>query len=413
MTTIQHKKKVLNDPIYGFIPIQNDLIASLIEHPYFQRLRRINQLGVLDLVYPGARHTRFHHAIGAMHLMKEALNTLRDKGHEISTEEYEATLIAILLHDIGHGPFSHTLEKHILQGVHHESLSLAFMHKLNIEFNGSLTLAIEIFTNNYSRLFFNQLISSQLDIDRLDYLQRDSFFTGVHEGIIGAERIIKMLNVVNEQLVVEEKGIYNVENFLNARRLMYWQVYLHKTAVSAEQMLKSIFKRAKHLALAGHTIEATPSLKLFIEQKISINPIEISDDYLHYFAQIDDYDIWGAIKYWQYSEDRILACLSKDFLNRNLFKIQLSNQKIDILQIKELKHQLVEKFGISQEETKYFIRKGKLMNAAYVTKTKHINILNSKGEIKDIAQASDLPNIKAISKIVQKYYLSWAKNLSL
>lgn len=413
MTTIQHKKKVLNDPVYGFIPIQNDLIASLIEHPYFQRLRRINQLGVLDLVYPGARHTRFHHAIGAMHLMKEALNTLRDKNHEISNEEYEATLIAILLHDIGHGPFSHTLEKHILQGVHHEALSLAIMHKLNIEFNGALTLAIEIFTNNYPRLFFNQLISSQLDIDRLDYLQRDSFFTGVHEGIIGAERIIKMLNVVNEQLVVEEKGIYNVENFLNARRLMYWQVYLHKTAVSAEQMLKSIFKRAKHLALAGHTIEASPPLKLFIEQKISINPIEISDDYLHLFAQIDDYDIWGAIKYWQYSEDRILACLSKDFLNRNLFKIQLSNQKIDILQIKELKCQLVEKFGISQEETKYFIRKGKLMNAGYVTKTKHINILNSKGEIKDIAQASDLPNIKAISKIVQKYYLSWGKNLSL
>ncbi len=413
MTTIHHKKKVLNDPIYGFVHIQNDLIASLIEHPYFQRLRRVNQLGVLDYIYPGARQTRFQHAIGAMHLMKETLNTLWDKGHEISEEEYEAALIAILLHDIGHGPFSHTLEKDILKGVHHEDLSLAIMKKLNKEFGGSLSLAIRIFTNTYERPFLTQLVSSQLDMDRLDYLQRDSFFTGVHEGIIGANRIIKMLNLVNDHLVVEEKGIYNVENFLNARRLMYWEVYLHKTAVSVEQMLKLIFKRAKYLVEKGQAIPASPCLNFFLKNKLEINPLEISVEFLHNFAQLDDYDIWGAIKYWQFSEDRILAHLSKDLLSRNLFKIKLTNEKVNKEVIKERKRTLIEKFGLSPKECKYFITKGKLTNEAYVTKAKHINILTKKGEIKDIAQASDLPNIRAISKIVQKYYLSWAKNVSL
>ncbi|MEP5612128.1 MAG: HD domain-containing protein, partial [Cyclobacteriaceae bacterium] len=285
-----NKKKILNDPVYGFINIPNELIFDIIEHPYFQRLRRIKQLGLTDYVYPGAQHTRFHHAIGAMHLMDKALTSIESKGHEISTKEYNAALVAILLHDVGHGPFSHTLEFSLLNGVTHEQLSLWMMQRLNKEKSHDLSLAIEMFQGNYHRPFFHHLISSQLDLDRLDYLKRDSFFTGVHEGMIGSERIIKMLEVVDDELVVEEKAIYSIENFLNARRLMYWQVYLHKVAVSAEVMLIEIVKRAKELAQQGVNVQATPALSIFLERNITIQDFEEDEDIIELYSLLDDGD---------------------------------------------------------------------------------------------------------------------------
>lgn len=340
MTT--NKRKIFNDPVYGFVTIHSDLVYDLIEHPFFQRLRRIKQLGMAEFVYPGALHTRFHHALGAMHLMHEALLVLQSKGNLITEDEFEAAQIAILLHDIGHGPFSHALEYTILRNINHEDISSLLMEKLNTQFGGRLSLAIDMFKGTYERDFFHQLISSQLDMDRLDYLTRDCFFTGVAEGTIGVERIIKMLNVVNNQLVVEEKGLLSVENFLNARRLMYWQVYLHKTAICAETMLIQIISRARELIHQGEDVFAGQALKVFLKENISLKEFQNNDKYLQSFTLLDDYDIWACVKNWQFHSDKILSTICKDLLNRNLFKIKISNQPIEQTLINSLKQALID-----------------------------------------------------------------------
>ncbi len=407
-----NKKKIVNDPVYGFITIPGIHIYDIIEHPYFQRLRRIRQLGLTEFVYPGALHTRFHHALGAMHLMTKALDTLRHKGVMIFEAEYEAAQMAILLHDIGHGPFSHTLEFSLFENVNHEQISLWMFRKLNAEFKGRLELAIQIFTGKYHRKFLHQLVSSQLDADRLDYLRRDCFFTGVLEGTIGSERIIQMLNVVDDQLVVEEKGIYSIENFLNARRLMYWQVYLHKASVSAESMLISLMKRAKKLTQSGKDVPATPALKIFLEQDITAEEFEKDHDLLDVFGILDDTDIWGSIKFWAQHDDYVLKTLSQGLLMRKLFRIELSNEKIAKEKINDLRKAVL-KTGIEPDLVKYFIQKGSVSNSAYIAKDSSINILTKSGDVMDVASATDLPNIKAISKIVKKYYLSYPKHIYL
>ncbi|HKZ37510.1 MAG TPA: HD domain-containing protein [Chryseolinea sp.] len=406
------KRKIINDPVYGFITIPSELIADIISHPYFQRLRHIKQLGLTDYVYPGALHTRFQHALGAMHLMGKVLDNLRTKGIEISNEECEASQIAILLHDIGHGPFSHTLEEVLLSGIKHESLSYLFIDKLNNEFNGALGLTIEIFRNTYKRKFFYQLISSQLDIDRLDYLTRDCFFTGVLEGTIGVDRIIAMLIVHRDQLVVEEKGIYSIENFLNARRSMYWQVYLHKTSVSAERMLVNIIRRAQVLVRADEALPASDALRTFLQKQMTLNDFRENESTLASFGRLDDNDIWGALKFWQHHSDTILAMLSKMLLERNLFKVKLSLEPIKKTEVEKIRGAIMKKYGTFRSETPYLFSHGTVTNEAY-TEGHHINILMRSGELLDIAQASDLPNIKAISKIVKKNYLCWPKNVSL
>ncbi len=406
-----NKKKILNDPVYGFINIPSDLSFDVIEHRYFQRLRRIKQLGLSDLVYPGALHTRFHHALGAMDLMQRALHSLEEKGIEISTEEKKASIIAILLHDIGHGPFSHTLEFSLVQNTSHEQISTWMMEVLNEELDGDLEMAISIFKNRYHRAFFHQLASSQLDIDRLDYLKRDSFFTGVHEGSIGSERIIKMLNVVEEQLVVEEKGIYSIENFLSARRLMYWQVYLHKTAVCAEVMLIKLIKRAKKLVQAGKKITATPALSIFLERNISGEDFKENKELLEVYSKLDDSDIWGAIKFWQDGEDLVLRMLSKMLLDRKLLGISFSNEEIGKIITDDLKSKIMKKWQLNEDEASYFIKTGSVSNAAYIASGQSIKILRKNGDIIDVADASDLPNIKAMSQIVKKYYLCVPKSI--
>jgi len=408
-----NKKKILNDPVYGFINIPSELIFDIIEHPIFQRLRRIKQLGVADYVYPGALHTRFHHAIGAMHLMKKTLENLRDKGIMIFEAEYEAAMVAILLHDIGHGPFSHALEFSLFKNISHEKISLWLFDILNKDFDGKLTLAKQVFTGTYHRKFLHQLVSSQLDVDRLDYLKRDSFFTGVYEGTIGAERIIKMLTVYNDELVVEEKGIYSIENFLNARRLMYWQVYLHKTSIAAETMLLSILSRAKKLTRQGIEVVATPALSIFLERDITPEDFENDPDILRVFTLLDDTDIWGSMKFWQSHKDTVLSILSTMILNRRLFEIKLENEPFEKDMIKQFRNDFKESSNFSESELDFFVVKGMVSNAAYVAKSGSINILRKSGELIDVAQASDLPNIKAMSKIVKKYYLCFPKGLSL
>ena len=408
-----NKKKIFNDPVYGFINIPGELIFDIIEHPWFQRLRRIRQLGLTDLIYPGALHTRFHHAIGSMHLMGLALVNLRNKGHHISSQELEAARIAVLLHDMGHGPFSHTLEHSLMKNVAHEKLSTFIISKLNEEFNGALTLALEIFNNKYKRKFFYQLVSGQLDIDRMDYLQRDCFFTGVSEGTIGADRIIKMLDVHHDKLVVEEKGIYSIENFLSARRLMYWQVYLHKTTVSAEKMLISIVERAKYLQRGGEKIFATDSLALFLKQDVKLSDFEKNPEYLKAFTSMDDYDIWASVKMWSKNHDKILSRLCCDLLDRRLFRIEITVKDFEQGIIWKLEKNICAKLKIKEEDLEYFLLKGSVSNAAYLDKEDKINILTKTGRVVDVALASDLPNIKAISKIVKKHYLCWPKNVSL
>jgi HD superfamily phosphohydrolase len=407
-----NKKKIINDPVYGFISIKSELLFDVISHPYFQRLRHIKQLGLTDLVYPGALHTRFQHALGAMHLMSRVLDNLRTKNIEMSQEEYEAAQLAVLLHDIGHGPFSHALENTLLADVHHESLSYMFMGALNKQFDGALALALKIFRNSYERKFFHQLVSSQLDIDRLDYLKRDCFFTGVMEGTIGVDRIISMLHVFNDQLVVEEKGIYSIENFLNARRLMYWQVYLHKTTVSAENMLVNIIKRAQALARAGEDIQMSDGLKLFLTNHFSLADLQADEKLLHSFGQLDDHDIWGAIKCWKNNSDKILASLSDMLLERKLFQIMLSNDPIKKNLVEKIKTAITKKYKTLLAESPYLFAYGTVTNEAYA-QGQQINILTKRGELLDIAQASDLPNIKVISKIVKKNYLCWPKDVSL
>ncbi|TFV97098.1 HD domain-containing protein [Algoriphagus kandeliae] len=405
-------QKILNDPVYGFITIPSELIFEIIDHPFFQRLRRIKQLGLTDFVYPGALHTRFHHALGAMHLMQITLENLRNKGTEISDKEFEAALIAILLHDIGHGPFSHALEYSLLQGVPHEKLSLMIIDLLNKELNGGLDLALKIFKNQYERKFFHQLVSSQLDIDRLDYLQRDCFFTGVSEGTIGADRIIKMMDVKNDQIVIEEKGIYSIENFLSARRLMYWQVYLHKTTVSAEKMLINLIQRAKDQKALGANFPISDEFNFLLENNLQLTDFEKNPELLRIFLELDDFDIWGAIKLWKKSGDYVLRNISSMFLTRNLFKIQLSNDPFEEEVLEASREKTIKKLGIPEEDLTYFFSSGSLSNYGYLAKDR-ISILTKKGEVVDVAQAADLPNIKIMSKVVKKYYICKAKNLIL
>lgn len=406
MTT--NKNKIINDPVYGFITIPNDLIFEIIEHPYFQRLRRIKQLGLTNLVYPGALHTRFHHAIGSMYLMQQTLHNLRAKGVEISEKELEGSLIAILLHDIGHGPFSHTLEFNLMGSINHEDISLMFFEHLNRHFNGVLSLGLDIFSDQYERKFFHQLVSSQLDIDRLDYLKRDSFFTGVSEGSIGSERIINMLNVKDDQIVVEAKGIYSVENFLSSRRLMYWQVYLHKTSVSAEEMLIQLIRRAKNLTHRGEKIIATPALTFFLEHTITKDDFTKDAGLIERFALLDDSDIWGSMKFWREHPDVVLSTLSKNLLNREIFKIILDNEEPSKTFVDQTKDKMREHTQLSNDELSYFSCTGKISNAAYIKSNQKIRILDKRGELQDIEVATDLPNIKAMSKIVTKHFFCWS-----
>ena len=409
-----NKKKVINDPVYGFVTIPNDFLFDLIEHPYFQRLRRIRQLGMAELVYPGALHTRFHHALGAMHLMGEVISSLKSKGHEISDDECQAAQAAILLHDIGHGPFSHVLEHTLFDHVPHEQISLLLMQELNRQFSGKLDLAIRMFSGQYERRFFHQLISSQLDIDRLDYLNRDCFFTGVTEGSIGSERIIKMMDVFDNSLVVEQKGVYSIENFLTSRRLMYWQVYLHKTSICAETMLVQIIRRARELCRSGATVYATPALELFMQDEVTVEEFTSHTRYLDAFTQLDDFDLWGAVKQWAHHPDKILRNLSRMLLERKLFKISLSNQPIDASVINLLRRELRGKTGVTETDLPYLLVEGSTTNAAYVASGKqNICILTKDRRVVDIAEASDLPTIQALSKIVRKYYVCWAKTVSL
>lgn len=402
-----NKLKIFNDPIYGFITIPNTLIFDLIAHPYFQRLRRISQMGLSHLVYPGAHHTRFHHALGSMHLMSQAIQVLRFKGVDITKEEEEGLLCAILLHDIGHGPFSHAMEESIVEGVHHEYISTLFMDDLNNRFNGSLTVALKIFKGVYPKKFLNQLISSQLDMDRLDYLKRDSFYTGVAEGNINAERLISMMNVVNGALVMEEKAIYSVEKFLMARRFMYWQVYLHKTGIVAEQLLIRILKRAKKLLEAGVSLECSPVFLFFMQHKIT--KASFDSGVLEKFAQLDDTDVLFAIKHWQNHQDAVLSRLCRMVINRTLLKIKLKKKPIAEEVVSKHTAKFKSVYGLSDEECEYFVFTGKIQNRAYDAISQNINILKKNGKIIDVAKASDHLNLKALSKTVTKYYICYPK----
>ena len=408
-----NKRKIINDPVYGFINITSELIYDLIEHPYYQRLRRIKQLGLAELVYPGALHTRFHHALGAMHLMNEAITTLRQKGHHISEEECESAQIAILLHDVGHGPFSHVLEHHILNHVPHEQISFLLMEELNKQFEGKLSLAIKMFIGEYNRPFFNQLISSQLDVDRMDYLNRDSFFTGVREGNIGAERILKMLDVVDNQLVVEQKGIYSVENFLTARRLMYWQVYLHKTSICAEVMLSQIVRRARELVKSGVDVFATEGFGLFLKNDVTLEEFISDKRYLQAFTEMDDNDIWACVKIWSKHDDLILSGICEKLLNRKLYKILISDEPFENSFLEKIKNDFLNRDEINEDNLSYFVIDGTITNEAYLSEKQAINILTKNKLVVDIADASDLPTIKALSNVVKKYYICWAKDVYL
>ncbi|MFT4761798.1 MAG: HD superfamily phosphohydrolase [Paraglaciecola sp.] len=404
-----NKRKIFNDPVYGFVTIPYPIVFDLIEHPFYQRLRRIKQLGLTHYVYPGALHTRFHHAIGACHLMTEAIEVLRGKGVEILEEEAVAASIAILLHDVGHSPFSHTLE-HSLINVHHEELSLLFMEKLNQEFDGQLTLAIQIFRDGHPKRFLHQLISGQLDMDRMDYLNRDSFFTGVHEGVIGYNRIIKMLAVKDDCLVVEEKGIYSIEKFLIARRLMYWQVYLHKTVLAAEQMLVQTLARAKMLASKGVKLEASENLIYFLYKNVTTEDFENNQaELLERFAQLDDFDIISALKNWMNHDDFTLSFLSKSIINRRLFKIWIQDTPFDKKQIKELRQSVEKHFNISKKEAKYLVFNGKETNRAYNIAKDEIKILFKNGEVKPWSKSTDM-GLKVGE--VKKYYLCFPKGMS-
>lgn len=404
-----NKLKIFNDPIYGFITIPNSLIYDLIQHPYFQRLRRISQMGMSYLVYPGAHHTRFHHALGCMHIMQKAVQTLQFKGVSISEEEENALYIAILLHDIGHGPYSHAMEHSIVEEVHHEELSLLFMEQINKEFDGKLSLAIQVFKGEYHRKFMLQLISSQLDMDRMDYLKRDSFYSGVAEGNINSERLIQMMNVQDDYLVIEEKGIYSVEKFLVARRLMYWQAYLHKTSVVAELILTKILKRAKELTQKGMVLPCSEPLQFFLQNKISLTDFDKS--VLDKFSYLDDYDVLGAIKAWQFHDDFVLQSLCRMILNRDLLKIQMSDDKPNKENLLAIKNKYISIAGISDKEADYFVFKGKLKNQAYSKSSEPIRILKKDKSIEDVVEASDQLHLKALSKPVTKYFICFPKVL--
>ncbi len=412
----QNKIKIVNDPLYGLINIPSELIFDIIQHPFFQRLRRIHQLGLTAYVYPGATHTRFQHVLGATYLMTQALQVIKSKGTDVSKEEYEAALLAILLHDIGHPPLSHSLEYILVENISHEDISLLFMQVFNEDFSGKLSLGIEVFQDKYPKKFLHQLVSSQLDMDRLDYLRRDSFFTGVSEGVVGYDRIIKMLNVYQNQLVIDEKGIYSVEKFLIARRLMYWQVYLHKTVVVAEQMLIKVLMRAKEIFEKDRNLFLTPVLRYFFEHKI--NSIELMREKIgqntpiNMYAQLDDNDIFVSIKQWQFHEDFILSYLSQSIINRNLLKIELKETPVSKSELEEIKNKVIKKYNILEKDAHYLVFADSIKNNAYSDKPgQTINILKKNNELKDIAQASDVSNVAVLSKIVEKFYLCYPKEI--
>ena len=414
--SLLNKRKIINDPVFGFISIQSDTVFDLIEHPYFQRLRRIKQLGLSYLVFPGANHTRFEHALGALHLMRQAIASLRLKSVEITDYEEEAAAIAILLHDIGHGPFSHVLENTIVE-ISHEVISGILMSDLNIQFSGKLNLAIEIFNDQYQKKFLHQLVSSQLDMDRLDYLSRDSFFTGVTEGMVGIDRIIKMLNVRHDNLVVEAKGIYSVEKFLIARRLMYWQVYLHKTVVAAEYLLISILKRARELCMKGERLFASPSLQLFLQSHISVedfrnNLLINGKSVLQYFAILDDNDIISAINQWQFHPDKILSTLSEKILTRRLFRIEFSDEPFPVDELNTIRKKIEAYYELEPGTANYFMITGEISNNAYNKESESINILLKDDKIVEIREASDF-NLSGLTKTVRKYFLCFPKELDI
>lgn len=405
-----NKKKIINDPVYGFIKIPGELFFDILEHPFLQRLRRIRQLGLTYLVYPGAIHTRFQHALGATHLMSQAIEVIRGKGHQISDDEADAAMIAILLHDIGHGPFSHTLEHCISGDISHEEISLLFMDRLNMIFHGKLSLAIDIFKNTYHKKFLHRLVSGQLDMDRLDYLNRDSFFTGVSEGVVSSDRIIKMLQVSDDKLVVESKGIYSVEKFLIARRLMYWQVYLHKTSIVADQMLINILKRAKELALNNTELFCTPAFRYFLYNVVSKK--EFSDpenEALEHFAKLDDDDVMASIKVWASHGDFILSYLCSGLINRRLYHIELQKQPLAEEKITEIRNMVKARYAVSDNDTGYFVVPGFTSNNAYYDDDEKINIIHGNGSLSDIADASDMFNMSVIARTEKKYFLCYPK----
>ena len=403
-----NKKKIINDPIYGFVTIHHDIIFDCIKLPEFQRLRRIKQLGLTSLVYPGAQHTRFQHAIGAMHLMQIALKNLRAKEIDISEKEEIGALLAILLHDIGHGPFSHTLEHSILDDVNHENISSHLMHQINAQMNGKLSLAIQIFENKYDRPFFHQLVSSQMDMDRLDYLRRDSFYTGVSEGTVGIERIIQMLNVRNNQLIIDQKGIYSVEKFLMARRFMYWQVYLHKTSIAADELLLNILKRAKALIDTQETIKVSPYLQFFLENSFSKHDLS-NPDVIENFCNLDDSEIYSAIKIWQNSNDKTLSTLCKMLINRDLLKIELFDSPISSQSVNEKISETSKYLNINLPDASYFVSVGELKNNAYTSIGDSLKIGMKNGELKELSETSEIYNLTNHQKPQVKYYITSLK----
>lgn len=409
-----NKRKIINDPVYGFINIPSDLIFDLIEHPWFQRLRNIKQLGLTSFVYPGANHTRFQHCLGAMHLMDIAVKTLKNKGTKISSDEEEAVLCAILLHDAGHGPFSHSLERTIINGITHEDLSLFLMQMLNREFKGRLDLAIEIFKGTYERRFFHELIASQLDMDRLDYLRRDSFFTGVIEGSVGSDRIIQMLNVVDDSLVIDEKGIYSLEKFLIARRLMYWQVYMHKAVIASETLLVKVLNRAKELALKGTDIYATPALKFFLNNRIGPDDLfregMFSPGIIAFqFTRLDDTDVLVSSKYWADESDTVLSDLSARLMRRDLFAVELQDEPFAAERIDQLRSLAAEQMGISPETSDYYVFTSSISNLAYTLESPEIKILLKSGKTDDISVVSNMCDNRFISERDTKYFISYPK----
>lgn len=411
MQTNSNKKKIINDPVYGFVNITSELIYDLIEQPVFQRLRRIKQLGLSNLVYPGALHTRFQHVIGAMSLTAQAVDVLRAKGIEITDQEKDAVCAAVLLHDIGHGPFSHTLEEVLIKDVHHEQLSVAFMMMLNEQMGGKLGMCIQIFQNQYHKKFLHQLVSSQLDMDRLDYLRRDSFYTGVQEGVIGHDRIINMLNVYHDELVIEEKGIYSIEKFLIARRLMYWQVYLHKTVVAAETLLVKALQRASDLAKQGVELFASPNFKYFLYQRPGAEQLLNNPEVLMRYSRLDDSDVFLSIKVWSEHEDKVLSDLCTQLRDRVLPKIELSSEPFAAQQVADLRQKVAQQKGISLQEAELYVFTDSVSNKAYSPEGFNIKVLYKNGTTADITTASDQYNISALAKPVTKYFLCYPKNI--
>jgi HD superfamily phosphohydrolase len=406
---MDNKRKIINDPVFGFINLSNEFIYRIVKHPYFQRLNRIKQLGLACLIYPGAQHSRLNHSLGAMYLMQEAIDQLRLKGHAISHEESSGALACILMHDLGHGPFSHVLENTLVH-VSHEFISLLLMEKMNEEMDGKLDIAIAIFKDTYPKKFLHQLVSGQLDVDRLDYLRRDSFFTGVTEGNIGSARIIKMLNIKDDRLVVEAKGIYSIENFLMARRLMYWQVYLHKTAIAAEKMLVNTLKRAKKLTENGRELFASPALDYFLRNRVDKNTFAEDSKALEHFVDLDDNDIWTALKVWVKDKDKVLSLLSENIINRNLFKTEIEQEPFPADYLAEKVKIYAGRYGISPEEAAYLISSDEVSTNMYNEVDDSIDILYKDGTCKDIAEASDMLNIQLLSKKIKKYYFCFLRD---